>query len=120
MKIPKNIATMTDAEHYAWLQSLSSEEHSQAARKTYRLVEFVVSWVDADGDIIETEAYETMKEAEEHFNICGAFRDSDKCKAVVIERLTNRYSVLDRDLEDREYKTLSKRGDDYALTCGGF
>lgn len=113
MRIPKNIATMTDAEHYAWLQSLSSEEHSQAARKTYRLVEFVVSSIDADGDIIETEAYETLEEASGYYQVAtGA--------AVVMERLTNRYSVLDRDLEDREYKTLNKRGNVYALACGGF
>lgn len=117
MKIPKNIASMTDEEHYAWLQSLSPSEHSQAARKTYRLVEYVVSWVDADGDIIETEAFDTLSEAENVFHFC---RTGHSCRAVVLERLTNRYSVLDRDLEDREYKTLSKRGDDYALTCGGF
>lgn len=113
MKIPKNIATMTDAEHYAWLQSLSSADHSQAARKTYKLVEFVVSSIDADGDIIETEAFETLEEATRYYQEATGV-------AVVLERLTNRYSVLDRDLEDREYKTLSKRGDEYALTCGGF
>lgn len=113
MKIPKNISSMTDEEHYAWLQSLSSSEHSQAARKTYKLVEFVVSSIDADGDIIETEAFDTLEEA------TGYYQDATGA-AVVLERLTNRYSVLDRDLEDREYKTLSKRGDEYALTCGGF
>lgn len=113
MRIPKNIATMTDAEHYDWLRSLSAEEHSQAARRTYRLVEFVVSVVNADGDITDTEAFESLEEAGDYYQeATGA--------AVVLERLTNRYSVLDRDLEDREYKTLSKRGDDYALTCGGF
>lgn len=116
MRIPKNIATMTDAEHYDWLRSLSAEEHSQAARKTYRLVEYVVSWIDSEGDIIETEAFETLVDAEVHFHIC----DGDGVQAVALERLTNHYSVLTRDLEDREYKTLSKRGDDYALTCGGF
>lgn len=120
MRIPKNIASMSDAEHYAWLQSLSSEEHSQAARKTYRLVEYVVSWVDADGDIIETEAFETLEEAEDHYMICGTCRDGDECKAAVLERLTNHYSVLDRNLEDREYKTLYTRGDSNALLYGGF
>lgn len=120
MKIPKNIATMTDAEHYAWLQSLSSEEHSQAARKTYRLVEFVVSWVDADGDIIETEAYETLAEATEAYKFVETDKEGEECRAVVLERLTNRYSVLDRSLEDREYKILDMRGDDYALACGWY
>lgn len=113
MRIPKNIATMTDAEHYDWLRSLSEDEHSQAARKTYRLVEYVVSWIDSEGDIIETEAFETLEEASDYYQDATG-------TAVVLERLTNRYSVLDRDLEDREYKTLSKRGDAYALACGGF
>lgn len=116
MKIPKNIASMTDEEHYAWLQSLSPSEHSQAARKTYRLVEYVVSWIDAGGDIIETEAFETLVDAEVHFHIC----DGDGVQAVALERLTNHYSVLTRDLEDREYKILQTRGDSNALLFGGF
>ena len=115
MIIPKNIATMTDAEHFDWVSYLGPEEHAQAARKTYRLVEWVISSVDEDGDIIETEAYSSLAEAEQNFNC-----DWDAAEAVVLERLTNHYSVLERDLVDREYKTLQTRGDRFAIDCGGF
>lgn len=113
MKIPKNIATMTDDEHYAWIATLSDEQHSRLSRKTYRLVEWIVSTVDEDGDIIETEAHLSRAQAEQAYAAAEA-------PAVVLERLVNHYSVLVRDLEDREYKTIAKRGDDCALDCGGF
>lgn len=113
MKIPKNIATMTDAEHFDWLKSLTNDEHTKAANKTYRLVEWVVSSVDEDGDIIETEAFSSLALAVAEYHRAEA-------PAVVLERLTNHYSVLERDLVDREYKTLQTSGDQFAIDCGGF
>lgn len=116
MRLPKNIASMTEDEHITWVRSLTDEQHSEACDKTFRKVEYVVSAIAESGDVLETEAYDSLKESRESFALCeyiGAV-------AYVLEKATGTYGAIDRDLVDREYETLDKRGDETALIEGGF
>lgn len=116
MRLPKNIASMTEDEHIAWVRSLTSEQYSEACDKTFRKVEYVVSAVAESGDVLETEAHDTLEEARKAFSsweYIGAV-------AYALEEATGTYGAIALDLMDHDYSTLDKRGDEAALIEGGF
>jgi hypothetical protein len=116
MRLPKNIASMTEDEHIAWVRSLSNEQHSEACDKTFCKVEYVVSAVAESGDVLETDYHDTLEEARKVF---ASFEYTGSV-AYVLEKATGTYGAIDRDLVDRQYETLDNRGDESALTQGGF
>lgn len=105
MKLPKNIATMTDEERYRWWSSLSGQEADRLVDRTFvGPAEYWTYWLE-DGDMagpdIRDTLAEAMAEATEHAG-------SPACR---IERVVGRYSVADAGLIDRDYEDVYMRGE---------
>jgi hypothetical protein len=106
-RLPKNIATMTDAERYKWWSSLSDAECDRLADRTFRLVDYAVNQIDEHGDIVDVEIWDTIAEARRSFKAAELEGEIDR---IEIEKRTSRHHVADARLVDRDEVVIAEKG----------
>ena len=97
---------MTFDQHAAWMKTLSDAELTKLERKTFKTTEYVVSILDENGDIDDSNCYDTLAEADR------AFADTGAEVAAVLEKRVSTRKVLDPACKVAEDNTTIKtRGD---------
>lgn len=106
--VPRNIDTMTDVEHWEWYCSLTDEEMDKVQDRTFKGGKewwFYLETKTQDRELID--CCETLEDAMRHFNEC---KDDSDIVACEVEETIGHYAVADRDLWERDHKTVASFG----------
>ena len=107
--IPKNIATMTDSERYAWQGSLSCEQQDKLCDRTFKGPPEWFLYAEPVGgarDLLDV--VDSIEDAKRWFD--DVVNDPEFV-AVEVKKYIGHYNVFDASLQDRDYTTAWKRGE---------
>ena len=92
-----------------WLGTLSRSQYARECRKAYQATEYGVEYVDQNGDVIETDFRDTLREAEAVYPEASRGDHDGEAGSVTLCKTRSWYSGVDVSLEDTETETLDSR-----------